>query len=461
MNTDICDVKLTTLSHDGRAIGRLLADDETQKLVIFVQGALPGQRVRAKIIKQKKSFAEAICLEILEDSPESRPAPCAHAEKCGGCALQTMPYASQLYWKKTIVHEAMARIAKLSAEELNNIQDIIPSPQQWGYRNKMEFAFGHDLHNESQLMLGLRAKASHNIVNVPHCMLMPEHCMQAIEVLRKKCQQLQLSAWNENNNGILRHAVLRCTQEGAIHLCLITARTSKNLRKDLAILGQELMDSIPQLTGFVHQERYSRSMFAEGEKLITELGQKVLYQKLGNINYTFGHDAFFQINRAAAEKLTALILSMLPPASAEALPCIWDICCGVGAPGLSLAHAASALYGVEINPRAITMAKKNATSLGMEHCHYFAADAKTVLKNWPRPDLILLDPPRAGLHPSVIEEILNTTAKHIIYISCNPATLARDLTLLKAAYTLDKLVPLDFFPQSTHVESCALLSRHT
>ncbi len=503
MNIDTIHlVELTSLSHDGRAVGRLV--DDPQGRVIFVEHALPGQVVRARITKSKKSFAEALCLEVVQEAPHSQAAPCVHAEHCGGCPLQTLQPEAQLYWKERMVHEAMTRIAKLPPENMQCIDPIVPSPQAWGYRNKMEFAFGqagvngeysleqagsesvagHVATNKEgdSLVLGLRAKGSHAVMPVPHCLLMPKECLAIVQSLRLLCQKAGFRAWQgatplksrgkttsnkgeQEPVGVLRHAVLRrphtLQENGQAQLLvnLITAPAGKNARLRLSRIGQELLQLHPHITGFVLEERRSASMVAQGEQTICTLGQNVLREQLGAITYDFGHNAFFQVNTAAAQNLCGIVKNMAQEAlDGQEASCLWDVYCGVGAPGLALAPLTSALYGVEINEKAITIARKNAQRAGFTHCQYTAGDAKDILPSWPRPDLILLDPPRMGLHADSVQQLLQALAKHIIYISCNPATLARDMALLSARYSLQKLVPLDFFPQTAHVESCALLA---
>ncbi len=464
MHENICTVALTSLSHDGRAVGRVLADATHSATplhggVIFVSDALPGQTVRAKILKSKKSFAEATCLEVLDNAPQERPAPCPHHAHCGGCTLQNLPYSTQLYWKEQIVREALSRIAKLPEEELCHVQAIIPSPAEWEYRNKMEFAFGHSA-DKHALLLGLRAKASHAIISVPQCRLMPENCLRIVNTLKQLCEDAFLQAWHENSspNGILRHAVLRISHDGKAHVTLITSSANAAQTAQIKELGRQLLHAHGEIMGFVHAERRSQAMIAEGEHIAWSLGSHTLHERLCNTEYRLGHDAFFQINTAAAEILAKTVYS----AAASALgnfekPCLWDVYCGVGAPGLGLAPLAHKVYGVEINPKAIDMAKENAVHAGFKHYHYVAGDAKKVIKGWPQPTLILLDPPRAGLHPDIVAQILRCQAPYIIYISCNPATLARDLGLLKQSYCLEKLIPFDFFPHTPHVESCAVL----
>ncbi len=477
MTKEICQIELTSLSHDGRAVGRQTLEGGAR--VVFVEGALPGQVVRAAITKSKKSFAEAVCLEVVQQAPESIQAPCPHAastpegHSCGGCALQSMPSDTQLYWKERMVQEAMTRIAKLSPEELTRLQAIIPSPKAWGYRNKMEFAFGEN--SDGSLVLGLRAKASHTVLAVPHCRLLPEGCMDIVRQVQSWCTEAKLKAWTGQRNhanpyAILRHLIIRrphtAQENGSAQLLvnLITAPASKEQRLSLARLGKELMQHCRTVTGFVLEERRSAAMIAQGEHIITKLGETTLFETLGHMPYALAHNAFFQINTEAAEAMCALVNDMACDTPLPEAPCLWDLYCGVGAPGLSLVkqlvqqgYKDVSVYGVEINPKAIEMAKSNAKTLGLTQVHYHAGDTKKIIRDWPQPTLIVIDPPRTGLDGQVTELVAKSGAEKIIYISCNPATLARDMGLLSQQYSLKTLVPLDFFPQTPHVESVALL----
>ncbi len=466
MNKEIIQIELTSLSHDGRAVGRLDAR------VVFVEHALPGQTVRAAITKSKKNFAEATCLEVLQDAPDSISAPCPHADICGGCSLQTMSAATQLHWKERIVHEAMTRIAKLAPEQSACIAPIVPSPQAWEYRNKMEFAFGQG--EDGSLVLGMRGKGSHTVVPVPHCKLMPQGCMDVVRQVTALCKEAKLQAWVPTNKehgqdkpGILRHLIIRrphtLSPEGTPQLLvnLITAPAGTNLRLRISRLGQDLMNLCSNVTAFVFEERRNNTMIAQGEHVISKIGNTLLREELGDVQYTLGYNTFFQINTPAAQALCTEIntLATLDMPEKDTV-CLWDLYCGVGAPGLSLVrHLGSektTVYGVEINPKAIEIAKKTAQGLNYT-AHYEAGDTKKVISKWPTPDCILLDPPRTGMAPEVVEQVKQSQAERIIYVSCNPATLARDIALLSDAYELKKLTPLDFFPQTPHVESCVLL----
>ncbi len=480
MTQEYQEIHLHALAHDGRAVGRALSHmneeafssqnaQDTKSLgpIVFVQGGLPGQMVRARITKSKKNFSEAICTEVLQESADHIAPACPQAHLCGGCPLQSMPYEKQLFWKERMVKEALQRIGKVAHVPF---EKIYPSPLQWHYRNKMEFAVGKTDSNE--LILGLRAKGSHSIVAAEQCLLMPKEFVPVLIRLRQLMTATGLQPWENtpqnSHKQLWRHVIIRRAYDAhknnalGCHVQIITAPASAKSRHTLARLGQSLLDANLGVFGFVHEERHSTSLYAQGERCITQLGQKYVSETLANITYTLHHSAFFQVNTMAAEHLCTEATAMAALSGEEIL---WDIFCGAGAPGLGLAGKAKEVYGVELNTHAIQMAKNNAQNLGYAHCHYIAGNAERIIKNppaqgaWPRPHVILIDPPRAGIHQSLIQTILHSHAHRLIYISCNPATLARDVALLQQKYTLERVCAADLFPHTAHIESCALLTR--
>ena len=445
-----------SLAHDGRAVCR-----EGGK-VVFVRGGLPGQRIQVRLTHEKKRFAEGQCVAVLRPAPDAVPAPCPHAGACGGCPLQEMPYASQLYWKSRILEQTLLRIGKLPSVPL---QPIIPSPRPWGYRNKMEWAFANGA--EGELLLGMRAAGSHAVVNIRDCLLPPPGGMDVARALRPLAAATGLPAWEadaEQGHGFWRHAVVRMPQSGASNApspCLLTCITAPGdarARDAVKALGQELMARLPRLTGFVHEERRAPSMVAQGERTVLRLGETTLQETLGGLSFSLDHGGFFQINTDAAESLCATARRMAALRGTETL---WDLYCGAGAPGLCLARDAAEVWGVEVSAPSVDRARRNAAAAGMTHCQYEAGDAATTIHGWSAPHVVLADPPRAGMHADVIHRLLRAQPDKIIYISCNPATLARDIALLSAGYDVAEVVPVDLFPQTPHVESVTLLHRRS
>ncbi len=494
---DICELTVTSLSHDGRAVGRVgrlpvvgLIDKPARQFVLFVQDALPGQTVRACVTAVKKSFAEAQCIEIIRDFPKALAPACPHAQFCGGCTLQSMPYDMQLHWKKHILYDALQHIGHISHVTQH---DVCPSPTIWGYRNKMTFAFGEG--EDGKLILGLRKKGTHTVLDVGQCKLMPPECMDVLKVVSDLCAELRFPVWTEEHGGVWRFVTIRrpkaCNAQGE-QQCLvhvITGETNKTQREAIEAVGERLLGltikkpntgaekRVPcMVTGFVHDERLSATAIAQGEQEITRRGQDELWEELAGVRYACPHDSFFQVNTEAAEKLCAH-LTALPVWGNEAVHCLWDVYCGVGAPGLNLLHGRGArqgfcLYGVELQKRSVHAAHMNAarhmrppdafqqgTVPDVFRYNYQTGLAHECVKKWPQAHTILVDPPRAGLHKALLQTLIKSRAQHIIYISCNPATLARDVALLQSHYTIDSIQGFDFFPHTTHVESCTHLVR--
>lgn len=464
-HTEDLELDVQSLSHDGRAVCR------HGQRVIFVRGGLPGQRVLARILRSKKNFAEGVCQSVLTPAPDALAAPCPHARLCGGCPLQEMPAATQLHWKERILRDALARIGKISDAP---VEPILPSPRAWGYRNKMEFAFGPGVPPTS-LALGLREGGSHAVCDIRNCLLLPRGGMEVLHRVRQLATASGLPAWEDvqpldgegtvrsstGGRGFWRFAVLRMPEAplalgGGRQLLVtcITAPGDAEARRAVRQLGETLLADALGVTGFVHEERHSAGLLAQGEKLVCTLGRTELHERLGGVDFAVDHAGFFQVNTAAAEHLCQLARDMAEPGPSDIL---WDLYCGVGAPGLCLAAGVRALHGVEYAPRAVDMARRNAAAAGLAHCRYQAGDVRRHMGRLPRPDTVLLDPPRAGLHPDVIKGLLRAAPRRMVYISCNPATLARDIALLAPAYTLARVAPVDLFPQTPHVESVSLL----
>ncbi len=446
-----CELEVQALSSDGRAVCR------QGTRIVFVEGGLPGQRIRARLIRCKKRFAEGIRTALLAPAPDAVPAACPHADVCGGCPLQEMAYERQLYWKERILRDALIRIGRQSSPP---VAPILPSPRLWEYRNKMEFAFSPD--PQEGVRLGLRRRGSRAVVDVVGCRLLPSPAMDILAQVRASARAAGFPAWSaetEDGRGFWRFLVLRLpvsapgTSPQRLVQC-ITSRGTEEQRRAVAAMGRTLLDGPWGITGFVHDERNSRDALAAGERTLLRLGRDALTETLGGRRFIVPHNAFFQINTPAAELLCAEAAGMTELRPAD---CLWDLYCGVGAPGLCLAEQAGRVFGLESTPEAVTLARRNAEAAGQTHCRYTAGDVRTLLRRLPAPDVVLADPPRGGLHPDVIQTLLRTRPRRILYISCNPATLARDVALLSASYALRHVRPVDFFPHTPHVESLCIL----
>lgn len=491
---DMADVEVRALASDGRGVGRLdglSAEDASPGaagLTVFVRGALPGQRVRARIVAVRKRLAEAEVTALLRPSPEERAPVCPHAGSgragggCGGCPWQSLRYDRQLFWKERILRDALERVGHVDAA---CVLPALASPREWGYRNKMAFAFapagegaaGADdplLSSEGRggPVLGLRERGSHRVTPVTRCRMQSERTMRLLAAMRRFAAEEGLSAWDAaTGRGLCRFFVVRepearseAVSTNAAGPCLAELIVGPELALGAAAafgrrVAAALREAVPELDGFVLSRRAARSDVAYGETTLHREGNTCLTERLGPVRVTLGHDAFFQVNTAAASLLYAEAARL---AETETARRVWDVYCGVGSLGLYLATAGglpadAELTGIETMPGGVRMARRNAEALGLRRCRFIRGDAADVLRRLAgAPDIMTVDPPRAGLDPSVIRSILRIMPSRLVYVSCNPATLARDAARLATGFRLCRTRPADLFPQTPHVESASL-----
>ena len=477
---DTLELVLHGLSPDGRTVGR-----SAEGMTVFVRGGLPGERVLVRLSGVKKRMAEAELLQVLEASPEERPAPCPHAADCGGCPWQRLPYDRQLVWKRRIVKDALLRIGRLErAEEL--VAPVLSTGEdaQWGYRNKMEFAFGQG--PDGRTLLGLRSRASRSVTEVTQCMLQTPRTMAVLAALRSLCDKFSLRAAPSGNGGhgkpsrprglsssvrqndILRFVVIREPLAGGCLVELITLPSPQEA-STLQKLGRSLMEAGVGVTGFVHSIRTSPADVAYGEGTVFTLGEDKLCEQLHlqgrDVTFRLDHNSFFQVNSRAAELLYNTAANLAAPlfSSADGLwgkDC-WDIYCGAGGLALTMAPRFSRVFGLEAVASAVKLAAYNAKQAGgTTSCRFESGDAARLEQCFRRqgtPDLLVTDPPRAGMDEATVKAILNHRPPRLVLVSCNPATLARDLALLATAYRIRTVQPVDLFPQTPHVETVVSL----
>ena len=482
---DTLELSLHGFSPDGRTVGRT-----DEGMTVFVQGGVPGQRVRVRLTAVKKRLGEAELAEVITHAPEERPAPCPHADICGGCPWQSLTYLGQLIWKSRIVDDALRRIGRLDLPE-GTVRPALSAgtedvPAEWHTRNKMEFAFAAD--REGRTLLGLRARASRSVVEVEHCMLQTPRTMA---VLSELCERFDLHAapaeehprGRQNarsqkqkfskvvrQNDILRFAVIREPGDGGCLVELITLPSPQEART-VRKLGEELLAGPWGVTGFVHSTRSSSSPVAYGEETAFTLGECHITETLSlqgrDVRFRLGHSSFFQVNSRAAELLYNTAADMASELFESSGPrwgrqC-WDIYCGVGGLALTLAPHFEKVYGLEVVPQAIELAQANAEAAGDKSDFTFeAGDAATLercFKRFGSPDLLVTDPPRAGMDERTVQALLKHKPERLVLVSCNPATLARDLALLAPAYHIRAVQPVDLFPQTPHIETVVSLEK--
>lgn len=451
---------VSSLAHDGRGIGFLDSTPQKRGKAVFVAGALPGQSVICRPTRDKGAWLEAELLEIIDPGDNICQPICGHRQVCGGCPLQTMPYANQLAWKENIALDAMRRLGGLPDVEQKWL-GIIPSPKLTDFRNKIELAFGKDVNG--QTALGFRRRCSHEVFTPDSCGLVDKAAMGIAATMRK------IAVDSEIPPSIWRFLVLRkgLDANGAKSwraIC-ITFPGSKIEREAIKEAGKSLLGQCPELAAFIHEERRDAAMIAKGEKRVSCLDRSggdnrdasVMWQSLGGMLFKMDVASFFQVNDGASEKLAHLVTKM--DSQCQNRESLLDAYCGVGAPGLLISGNYKTVTGIEYEPSACSMARDNARQIG--GCHYYAGQTGKVLEKLKKKGFstVLADPPRQGLEKRAMQGLLELLPQNIIYISCNPATLARDARFLGGHYILSGLGATDLFPHTAHVECCSLWTK--
>jgi 23S rRNA (uracil1939-C5)-methyltransferase len=428
------EVEVDSLAFGGRGVAR--ADG----FVVFVAGALPGDRVRVEVTKAKKRFAEARTLELLSAGADRIPDRCTHGgEPCPGAPWQGLPYERQLAIKSEQVAEALRRIGNLEGFEL---EEIVAAEQQWRYRNKLEYSFGE---RDGEPILGFHARGRWDlVVDVDDCHLASEAGNAARNEIRDWARLESVAAFDpRSGKGVLRNLVVReGRRTGQIQTRLVTAQRS-----------------FPKPPVDLHTVVADDSGGNEGPTGV--LGEEYLKEELCGLKWEISPGAFFQTNTEMAERLYAVATEFAGLSGHEK---VFDLFCGIGTIGLTMAAKAGEVWGVEIVPEAIADAERNAKLNGIGNAHFLAANVRTgvrpLLVQAGKPDVVVIDPPRAGLSQKMIRRVVECEARKIVYVSCNPTTLAPNAAqLVEAGYRLTRVRPVDMFPQTPHIECVALLER--
>ncbi|MGZ5341444.1 MAG: 23S rRNA (uracil(1939)-C(5))-methyltransferase RlmD [Solirubrobacterales bacterium] len=428
------ELEIESLAYGGRGVAR------SNGFVVFVSGALPGDLVRAEITKPKRSFAEASALEILRPSPERVPDRCDHGgEPCPGAPWQGLAYERQLAEKQQQVADALQRIGHLEGYELEAIE---PAIERWRYRNKLEYSFGE---RDGRLVLGFHARGRWDeVVDAEDCLLASEANNAARNEIRSWARGEGLDAYdNRGGLGTLRNLIVReGRRSGQLQTRLVTSP---------AVFARPPVD--------LHTVVEGPSGGADGETGV--LGEEILREELCGLSFEISPRAFFQTNTEMAERLYGIAAEM---AGLEGRERVFDLYCGIGTLGLSLAGRAKEVWGIELLPEAVADAERNADLNGIENAHFVTGDARTTIRSLVersgKPDLVVVDPPRAGLSPKIVRRVIECGAPRIVYVSCNPTTLAPNAAqLVEAGYRLRRVKPVDMFPQTPHIECVALLER--
>jgi 23S rRNA (uracil1939-C5)-methyltransferase len=443
----VVDVTVDALAHGGAGVARL------DGYVVFVRDAIPGDRVRARITKRKRAYAEARAVELLEPSPERVPPVADHP----GAPWQVLPYERQLEVKAEQVGDALRRIGRLEGFTL---EPMVGAEEPWRYRNKVEFSFGTapgagEAGGSGELVCGFHAPGSwEEIVAVEDCLLISERANAVHAAVLAFCREQGLSAWDRRTQtGFLRNLVVReGRRTGQLQARLVTSEGELD--------AEAFAAAVPAEGVFWTRAAGVAETTAGG---VTEhlAGAPALEEQLGGLRLAISPDAFFQTNTEMAERLYAIAAEY---AELRGWERVFDLYSGIGTIGLSLAQRAGEVWGVEMVEEAVADAIANARRNEIANTRFFAGDVRLVMRELVeragRPDVLVVDPPRAGLSQKVVRRIVEAAPKRIVYVSCNPTTLAPNAAqLVEAGWELRRVRPVDLFPQTHHVECVAELVR--
>ena len=439
-----CDLRVDRLAVGGKGVGR------RDGLVYFVERGLPGQLVRARVTAVKKRFAEARIVSVLEQPPDYVKPFCPHFPECGGCSWQHLDYGAQLRAKRELIRETFARLA--SSTDVG-VGETLASPRTRHFRNKMEFAYGGNLH------LGLHALADPaTVLDNQTCYLLPEDGVAMMCEAGRWCRDSGAAAFDAaSGQGFWRHLVVRhgfASGQWLVQLITAPHPRAKGIGRALAA---HLRSAFPGLTVFAHHIRRAKTPVAIGETLIFSDGPGYIEETIGAVTYRISPGTFFQTNTAAAGLLYGLIAEKAGLSGAET---VFDLYCGGGGIALQLASKAAQVVGFEANPESVADAETSAARNGLNNCTFVHGEVLACLRHSEeRPDVVVVDPPRHGAHPDIMRLLTDIGPRRICYVSCDPATLARDVNLALDHYEIGSITPVDMFPHSHHVECLVVLDK--
>jgi 23S rRNA (uracil1939-C5)-methyltransferase len=435
------------LAFGGEGVGR--ADG----YVVFVRGGLPGDRLRVRLTEARARFGRATIDAVLVPSPDRVDAPCPYFGRCGGCRLQHLAYPAQLAFKEKQVRDCLTRLGGLPPFEL---RPIVPAPTAYGYRNKMEFTVAGPGAN-----IGLHEAERYDVVlDIDRCLLQSEAMNTLLDEFRQQVRRRALTVWEpKTEQGLLRFVAIREGQRTGEAMVNVVASAPDV--GALVPVADALRARVPGTTSVMLNVNDKKASVAVGSEEHLLLGRDHITEALGGVAFRVSAGSFFQTNTAQAERLFALVIEACALAGDET---VLDLYSGTGAISLLLAGRARHVYGVELAPAAVADAVRNAQANGIANCTFLAGEVRHVLPalmaDGVRPSVVVADPPRAGFHPKALAALAALAPPRIVYVSCNPATLARDVgDLARHGYRPEWVQPVDMFPQTPHIEAVARLTR--
>lgn len=466
---DIIEVTIESTGFEGKSVARM------DGLVVFVEGAIAGDVVKAKVYRTKKKYAEAKMVELVTPSSQRTDARCKFFGTCGGCKWQHVSYATQLAYKQQHVIDALERIGGFKGL---NILPIIASEEIFYYRNKLEFSFSEKPWRTEKDMLTLQPQEGlannfavgfhvpqrwDKVLDIDECFLQSEISTRILNSVRAFALSNNIPAYSPSEeNGYFRNLVIREGKNtGDVMVNVVTFQDSPEVMERLSA---ELTKQFPEITTIINNVTKRKSQVAVGEYEKIYYGEGIIHDTLGSFRFQISANSFFQTNTKQAENLYAIAKEY---ADLKPEMVVYDLYCGTGSIGISISDSVQQVIGIELIESSILNAKKNAELNRIDNCEFIAGDLKDLLtkdvewrKQYAQPGVIIVDPPRSGMHPKAVEELGKMQVPTIVYVSCNPTTLARDLQILVPfGYTIEKVQPVDMFPHTYHIECIVKLLR--
>jgi 23S rRNA (uracil1939-C5)-methyltransferase len=446
---DVLSLGIDDLAFGGEGVGR------ANGYVVFVRGALPGDRVRVRLSEARARYGRGLIESVEQPSPDRIDAPCPYFGRCGGCRLQHLAYPAQLAFKTKQVRDCLERLGGLGDFEL---RPILPAPDPYGYRNKMEFTVSG---TPGAPVIGLHAADRYDVVlDIERCLLQSDTMNALLGAMRSEARERALGVWDPAaEEGLLRFVTLREGRRTGEAMVNIVGSAP-----DVAALtpvAEALRAAVPATTSVVLNVNAKKAAVAVGTEEHPLAGRDHIRESLGGLTFSVSASSFFQTNTVQAERLFGIVEAGCELTGAET---VVDLYAGTGAISLLLARRARWVYGVEVLPAAVADAVDNARENGIENATFLTGEVRHVLPDLlgrgVRAEVAVADPPRAGFHPKALEALCQLGPARIVYVSCNPATLGRDLgDLVRGGYRLDWVQPVDMFPQTPHIEAVARLRR--
>ncbi|MED4206200.1 23S rRNA (uracil(1939)-C(5))-methyltransferase RlmD [Neobacillus mesonae] len=443
---DYIDVVFEDLTHDGAGVAKV------DGYPLFVANGLPGEKGKVKVIKTGKSYGVGRLIELYEKSPFRVEIPENEKHKYGGCQLEHISYEGQLQYKENQVRQVLTRIGKL---EDVVVHPILGMDHPLHYRNKAQVPVGE---KDGKLIAGFFKPRSHEIIDTDESLIQLPEVNEAVQTVKEICSELGIPAYHEESHkGVLRHIMARYGKQTGELMVVIITRTGDIPHKNKLV--EEIVGKLPKVKSIVHNVNSKRTNVILGEKTTVLWGSEVIYDYIGDVKFAISALSFYQVNPVQTKVLYDKALEY---ANLNGEESVIDAYCGIGTISLFLAQKAKKVFGVEVVPEAIEDARRNAKLNGMTNVEFAVGEAETVIPKWYKEgnsaDVLVVDPPRKGCDEALLQTIIDMKPKKVVYVSCNPATLARDLRILEdGGYKTLEVQPVDMFPHTTHVEAIAHL----